>query len=648
MQNGRKRRRFVIAGFLLTLGLSGCKLGPDYSPPTTPYLQATYHDCQNPRLHGEPIDPRTWWTAFQDPVLSQLIEEAFRCNLDLKEAGQRILETRALRKIIAGNLYPQQQSLNAGMVNTRISENTANFFSIPGIFETDTAFDVWSTNVASAWELDFWGKYRRAIESADAQLQQTMASYDLVKVLMVGEVAKTYVELRTIEVRTTLAQQNLDLQKETLRLAELRLEEGNGTKLDVHQTRAIVAKTEAILPTLEILRRQASHRICVLLGKPPADIHQFIGCTGKIPTPPASLAVGIPADLLRRRPDVQVAERALASQSARIGIAKADFYPQISLVGQIGLEGQDLSQLFQSASLVGAIGPRASWNFLNYGRIKNKVVAEQEALQRLTYAYHGSVLKAYQEVEDAQVAFVESFHRLELMEQAVQSTSDATRIAIEAYKEGAIDFNRVLLLQADQVRYQDEFATIQGDIANGMVKLFVAMGGGWNTTPDTSCNLPTENLVHNTSDESRGLDHQASPATSPPNRIASVVPPLARGDSSRGSQHLGVTPFPSIPQDRATVTSLPTPHSARPLPTVAPTPPALESPKPLPLPAVCLNGPTDASQQGPPNKPSPDRGVTLFPTIFRPAANANVQPLPPAYPSEPRLGAVPDAFSTRR
>lgn len=457
----------------------GCKVGPDYHRPAPKVIEASWSQAADPHLNGQPVDLTVWWESFNDPMLNNLVEIALAENIDLKEAGKRILEARALRNVAAGSLYPQQQSLNGTYQNIRISGTTANFVTVPGFFETDRVFDFFGTNFNLAWEMDFWGRLRRTVESADAQVEQTMAAYDMVKVVMLAELAKTYIEMRTIESRMEFVRKHIEIQAKLAELSEKRMAEGIGTKLDYHQSSASLARVEALLPGLDILRRQASNRICVLLGCAPTDVQSCFGEPGKIPTPPSEIAAGIPCDLLRRRPDVQMAERELAAQSARIGIAEAEFYPSISLVGQIGLQSKDLSKLFQTTSMIGNVGPGVSWKLLNYGRIKNQVRYEQEAFERLCYAYQNSVLKAYQEVEDAQTSFTSGFQRLDATSKFVNNAYSAAEISLTAYEEGAIDFDRVLELQSQVVLAEDALASVRGDLAMSLVKVYLAMGGGW-------------------------------------------------------------------------------------------------------------------------------------------------------------------------
>ncbi len=481
----------AVCCVLCCLGaLSGCKVGPNFGQPRVDYLQQPWTDQGHPRLVGQPIDERVWWKVFNDPILDHLIETALANNLDLKQAGQRILETRSLRQVAAGNLFPQQQTANAGFNRIRISENDANFVTVPGFFQTATTFNSFTSNFSAAWELDFWGKYRRLIESADAEVGASKAAYDLAKVLLIGEVARSYIDMRTIEQRILLAQKNIDIQRATLKLTEAKLEAGTAVKLDYHQSKANLAQTEAVVPALELLRRQANHQLCVLMGQVPREVFSQNDAFGNIPLPPSGVAIGIPNDLLRRRPDIEVAERELAAQSARIGIAQADFYPQLSLVGTLGVSAQSASDLFRTSSLAGVTGPSASWNLLNYGRIKNRVAAEQRAYERLRLAYHETILNAYKEAQDSHAAFINYWSRMENLLEASENSAAAVNISQVAFAEGATDFNRVYLLQSDLVRIQDSAAENQGNIAQSLVNLYVSMGGGWETS-GAPCHLST-------------------------------------------------------------------------------------------------------------------------------------------------------------
>jgi NodT family efflux transporter outer membrane factor (OMF) lipoprotein len=462
-------------------GFSGCKVGPDYHTPTS-LLNDRWTLQEHPRLQGEPTDLSQWWKHFNDPVLDYLIKQTAQQNLTLREAGSRIIEARSRRDAVAGNLFPQSQAASANFSSSRISPNVANFFAFPGVFDPDLSPSNWTVGVGATWEMDFWGRYRRAIESADASLDAACAAYDEARVLLLAEVGQTYVELRTLDNRLELARQNLHSQEQTLGIAQKRQSAGLGTSIDIAQAETNVGQTSATLPLLEILRRQASHRLCLLLGRNPTDLQDEIGFNTPIPHPPHNLAVGIPADLLRRRPDVRRAERELAAQSAKIGIAKSDFYPHISLTGNIGVASADFSNLLRSSSGVGLISPGFSWNLLNYGRIKNNVDAEHAAFHARCHAYQNAVLKAMQEAEDAQVAYAYGFDRADALHRAADGAAMAVTASEELYRAGTIDFGRVYILQAELLVQQDQLASAKGDIASNLINLFKALGGGWDSS----------------------------------------------------------------------------------------------------------------------------------------------------------------------
>ncbi len=481
----RFKRSLTILCLGTVVPCLGCKVGPDYATPPTA-MQPHWSMASHAQVNGEPAQLATWWQHFHDPTLDQLIAQAIDQNLTLREAGWRVLEARARRNVVAGNLAPQLQVANGSFSRSRLSRNSANFFSFPGVFEPDLNPENWSVGASAAWELDFWGRFRRAVEVADASLDATCAAYDEARVLLLAEVAQTYVELRTIEQRLALARRNLEIQEATLRIAQQKKDAGIGNGLDIAQAESNIGRTGATLPTLEIQRLQASYRLCLLLGRQPADLTHEFGTSNTIPIPPQGLAFGIPADLLRRRPDVRRVERELAAQSARIGIAEADFYPHISLTGNIGVAAEDFGKLFSTGSGVGVISPNFSWNLLNYGRIKNNVKAEQAAFQVRCNAYQNTVLAALREAEDAQVAYIYGFDRVEYLRRAAAGAASAVEKGESLYNAGSIDFGRVYILQSSLLLQQDELAAAEGDLAISLIQMFKSLGGGWENYCPTS------------------------------------------------------------------------------------------------------------------------------------------------------------------
>ncbi len=475
---------------LACLSCVGCKVGPTYSVPATNQKQV-WSFQGNPHLEGEPANATTWWQHFQDPVLNGLVAQTLEQNLTLRESGKRIEEATARRGIVAGNLFPQVQTANGSYSKSRLSSNTANFFSFPGVFEPDLNPENWSLGFASSWELDFWGRYRRAVESADASLDATIAAYDEVAVILVAEVASAYLDMRTAELRSVLAKQNVELQRSTLMAAKRKQDAGIINGLDAAQAESILAQTSASLPALEIQRRQASNRLCILMGRTPDDLVAEVGYSAILPASPQGIAFGVPADLLRRRPDVRRTERELAAQSARIGVAESDFYPHISLVGNIGYSAEDLGKITRSNSTQGSISPQFAWNILNYGRIKRNVEAETAAFHRLAYAYHQSVLNAQREAEDAQVAFIYGFDRASHLRASVDAALRAVQNVERSYESGTVEYGRIYVLQSELVRQQDQLAQADAAISASLIAMFKALGGGW----DAKCNCVDGPLV---------------------------------------------------------------------------------------------------------------------------------------------------------
>lgn len=461
----------------LLAAATGCKVGPNYMKPAVP-LKAEWTQAGHPKFCGEPNDLCVWWNHFNDPQLNYLVHAAFDQNLTLRQAGMRIEEARAQRGIARGNFFPQTQQIFGTYSKSRTSPNNANIFLFPGSGVTLSPQN-WSLGYTAAWELDFWGRFRRAIEAADANLDATVENYDDVLVVLIGDVANNYIQMRTLERRLVLARRNVDIQAGTLKLTQAKFEAGTISILDVAQAQSNLGQTEALIPTLEIQRRQACNRLCVLLGRPSIDLHPELGFTAHIPEPPECAVIGVPADLLRRRPDVRQAERILAQQSALIGVAVSDFYPHFSINGTINYSAQNFAQLIQSQSVAGQFLPQFRWNVLNYGRILNDVARQNAVFQQAAYNYQQAVVVADQEAEDAMIAYTRGFEQVAALDRAVKGAQTAVDKATEQYKAGVVDFNRVFLLQGDLVTQQDQLATAQGNVAISLVNTYRALGGGW-------------------------------------------------------------------------------------------------------------------------------------------------------------------------
>jgi len=301
-----------------------------------------------------------------------------------------------------------------------------------------------------------------------------------VLVILQGEVASAYIQLRAMEERLRFARENVQLQRGTLHLAETRFRNGMVTELDVAQAKENLGNTEAFIPQLEIGIRQAQNALCILLGIPPRDLKEDLG-PASIPQPPAEVIVGIPADLLRQRPDVRQAERLAAAQSARIGIVTSDFYPRIAITGFIGLQSEDFAKLLDQRSWTGSLGPGFQWNILNYGRIRNNVRAEEARFHQLVVDYQNTVLEANREVENAIDSFLREQQRVRALTETVNSAARSVQLAEIQYREGAVDFQRVIDTQRVLVQDQDNLAESRGNVAINLVAIYKTLGGGWAT-----------------------------------------------------------------------------------------------------------------------------------------------------------------------
>ena len=340
-----------------------------------------------------------------------------------------------------------------------------------------------------SWELDFWGRYRRAVESADATLDASVFNYDDVLVTLLGDVATAYVQIRTLEAQIKLTQDNVELQQKTLEIAVARFKGGTATELDVDQAQSNLSQTESQIPQLRIQLRQANNQLSILLGMPPEDLLPRLG-SSTIPTAPVDVGAGIPADLLRRRPDVRKAERTAAAQSAQIGIAEAEFYPHIAIDGNFGLSAEHFNHLLRQTAERGTIGPTFQWNILNYGRTLNGVRAQDAQFQALVAAYQNTVLTAGQEVENGLVMFLQSQEQVKYLSESVTAAEKAVTVALAQYRGGTVDFNRVALVEQNLVTQQNLLAQAQGNIAMGLIQVYRALGGGW----EIKCNGCTTEL----------------------------------------------------------------------------------------------------------------------------------------------------------
>jgi NodT family efflux transporter outer membrane factor (OMF) lipoprotein len=439
-------------------------------------------DVVDPRVRTESDDLSKWWKVFNDPVLDDLICSAYLQNLTLRQAGMRVLEARAQLGIAVGNIFPQTQTATGSFTWDAISREVAN----RGLSQIGTIsgaqfkrfFGQWQYGFNLAWELDFWGRFRRAVEGSSDNLDAAVENYDSMLVTLLGDVATNYAQLRTTEQRIKYAKQNVELQRQTLTLVRARFDAGTVSELDLDQARSTLAQTEATIPELEISLRQFNNQLCILLGIPPEELQAKLGPAPILNAPP-EVAVGIPADLLRRRPDVRAAERRAAAQCAQIGVAEADFYPRISITGSLGYSAEFFKNLFKSTALTADVGPSFQWNILNYGRILNNVRLQEATFREQVAAYQNAVLTGAQDVENGLVTFLKAQQRTKFQAESVAAAEKAVKVGLVQYKGGIIDFTRVTQLETTLVQLQDTLAIAQGEIGLGLIQVYRALGGGW-------------------------------------------------------------------------------------------------------------------------------------------------------------------------
>lgn len=491
MPHSYKRFYSSLIWVLVTLLMVGCQgtyrgflrpVGPDYcTPPATVADEWTSIDSG---MSAEIPDLTQWWSVFEDPDLEFLIDTTRSQNLELRAAAARVAEARALLRISRGTLMPQLQeafggySREANSVNQVTRNNNIQFF------------DLWETGFNASWELDFWGRFRRGIEAAEGELFAASYGRDDVYVLLLGDVASNYVRYRVAEARLQFARENVQQQQRAFDNAQARFKAGLASELDPAQAESNLAQTEAIIPLLVTEQRQALNALCVLIGQPPHHIEEAF-TSRALPRAPSEIAVGIPAELLRRRPDVRQAERELAAQSARIGVAASELYPHLSVNGVIGVSANNLSDLFASNSLTGLVGPSFRWNILNYGRIRGAIDAERARFQQLCLGYQNSVLNAALEVEDNLVAFTQSQQRAASLARSVEASQRSVALGFQQYEVGETDFDRIFNLQRTLTRQQDQLAAVRGIELESLIRIYTALGGGW----VCRCSLPQHTLA---------------------------------------------------------------------------------------------------------------------------------------------------------
>ncbi|MEM9445524.1 MAG: efflux transporter outer membrane subunit [Verrucomicrobiota bacterium] len=471
-------KRSLLYGLLVSsLSFSSCVVGPDYLAPGFP-TSDQWHYALKKELVQEVTPLETWWQSFNDPALTELILLASASNKDLKIALEKVEEARALQGVAASAYYPRID----GIGNYDYSRSSQRLGSPTNANNPSERF---SWGFDSSWEVDLFGKVRRSVESSQANQEAAVEFSRDIMVSLYAEIALNYIQLRTSEKRSRLAQANVAVQQESNRVTQARFKAGLVPRIDMTQALTNLNNTKAIVPLLEQEAAFARNRLSVLLGEYPGNIDSLLKGDHDIPLPSQTLSVGLPAELIRRRPDIREAERNLAAQTARIGVVQAELYPQLSLNGSFQLQASDAGNLFDLAARAWGLNPTFRWNLFNAGEIRKRVESEESLARQALLSYENTVLIAVEEVENSLVAIATERKRHELLKKAADSTAKTVSLVKQNYKSGLVSFQNVLDAERSLTLDQDEEAQSLGQVSINHVQLFKALGGGV-TYPDSS------------------------------------------------------------------------------------------------------------------------------------------------------------------
>lgn len=454
------------------LALGGCvQLGPNFQSPAEPWVEHwSSAAIEQSSQRGPNPDIRQWWHVFNDPLLDQLIAESDAHNSDLKIAGLRVMQARAQLGIAQSGRYPQLQQASADSLYVNRRQSGGNNPQDNHFWQHSAGFDV-------GWELDFWGRFSRAIESSDASYFAAQANYEDVLVLLRAQVADTYYSLRTTEARLRVAQANASQQKRNFEITEKLFKSGQNAELDLQQAKSQYLGTLSTIPGFEDQLARTRNALAVLIGRPPGALPPLVNHEGLIPLVDRAVLQDVPASLLLRRPDVRAAELNVAAQSALIGVAETDFYPSLTLLGSIVWSADTLSGTSRSLDLVG--GPSLRWNLFDHGQISNNVRLQDARLQELIEAYRDKVRQAAREADDAAVGLIKSLEREQILSQAETAAKRSLVLASSQYREGYSDFQRVLDAQRALLEQQDNYLVSRSNAVSNVIALYKALGGGW-------------------------------------------------------------------------------------------------------------------------------------------------------------------------
>ncbi|WP_339136513.1 MAG: efflux transporter outer membrane subunit [Candidatus Electrothrix sp. GW3-4] len=472
----------LCCGLLLHILTACAVVGPDYQKPELLPIEQ-WHSPLLRGLQAEQADPQqlaSWWKLLEDEQLTALIKRAVQGNLDLKTAAERVKQARLQQGLQITARFPSLDTSGNASWN-RDGKN-------------DSSGENYSLSLSAGWEADLFGSVRRSLEAAEADLRASQENLRDVLVSLTAEVALNYVELRSSQMQLANVRKSLAMQRETRQLVKWQVEAGLDDELAQHQAQYNLESSEAQIPALETSLGAAMNRLAVLLGEQPGSLHEELNKAKPVPRIPATVAVGLPADAIRRRPDIRKAESELIAQTARVGVATAELYPKLRLSGVIGINGLSVARfaegLFSPAFWAEQAGLSASWNIFDAGAIRKNIQVQTSQQQQALIAYEAAVLAATEEIENALIAYVNEQSRRDSLARAVQEADQAVQLAENKYQAGLIDFTTVLATQQTLLSFTNQLAGSEGTMAANLIRLYKALGGGWPCCPEDTDHAP--------------------------------------------------------------------------------------------------------------------------------------------------------------
>jgi NodT family efflux transporter outer membrane factor (OMF) lipoprotein len=461
---------------LLAMSLSACTVGPDFQKPEA--QQVTEWSKPSKPAASEAIAEtmnERWWEVFNDPKLSALSQRALSDNLDLKLASSRLQQSRAVRQAVTADRYPTT-AVSGSYARKR---NSGEGLMDPSGNNGNSAFNLWDAGFSTSWELDFWGRVRRETEAADATLEVAENDRRGVLLSVLAETAQNYIQLRGVQNTRAVTEQNLEVARHSLKLSQLRLADGVATDLDVAEAAAQVAAIESRLPALAQRQAQLINALSLLMGEPPQALAAELSSDAPVPQTPRQVAIGLPSQLAERRPDIREAEARLHAATASVGVAKGDFYPRITLSGNVGSQAMQLSDFGSWGSRAFGIGPQFSLPLFDGGRLRGVLNLREAQQQEAAIAYQQTVLRAWHEIDDQLSAYNASQLRRDSLAEAVRQNRIALQTAQQQYVEGVVDFVNVLTVQSALLATQEQWVESSAGVSLAAVGLYKALGGGW-------------------------------------------------------------------------------------------------------------------------------------------------------------------------